>query len=457
MICPKCGAELTEQEQTCPKCGAVIESAAQEDAAVQAPEAPKTKKKSFPVMPVVIALLVVIIGVLVALLGSRAGQEATQTTNAQAESQTNVSDTQESQSIQMAQYTEASLDGVVAACDAQSFTLNNQEFNYYYWGEYYYLLAAYGSQISYYMDTTKPLADQMFDNTNTWQDYLTECAIGTMTQTRSLCDDAEKNGFELPEADREDLEATFASLQSYADQYEYESIDAYIAASYGDGADFESFSKYLEDSYLASAYTDYIYNNISATDEDIEAYYDSHAEQYQASGIEKDETRAATVRHILKAFVADEEGNITDEEKAATQEVTQAIYDSWQKNGGTEEVFNQMAVANSDDTTASTGGLLQDLLPGQTVTSFNDWVFAEDREPGDSGMVESEYGWHIIYFVSHGEYYWRIAASSDYYYETLYGTIDQIVSGYEYKVDKSAITILQPDDVVEGYAEEVTE
>lgn len=456
MICPKCGAELTEQESVCPKCGAAIEPAAETP---QVPETPKTQKKPFPVLPVIIVALVVVIGVLVALLGSKAGQ-----TQEPSQSQESVSDnsgdtvsTEDAQSIQMAQYTEASLDGAVAACEAQGFTLTNQEFNYYYWGEYYYLLAAYGSQIYYYIDTTQPLEDQMFDEVNTWQDYMLECAIGTMTQTRSLCAEAEKNGFELPEADREDLEATFASLQSYADQYEYESIDAYIAASYGDGADFESFSKYLEDSYLASAYTDYIYNNISATDADIEAYYDDHAEQYQANGIEKDDTRAATVRHILKAFEADEEGNVSDEEKEATREVTQAIYDSWQKNGGTEEVFNQLAVANSDDTTASNGGLLQDLLPGQTVTSFNDWVFADDREPGDSGMVESEYGWHIIYFVEHGELYWRIAATSDYYYETLYGSIDQIVSGYEYTVDKSAITILLPDDVAESYVEKVTE
>lgn len=447
---------MADQEPVCPSCGAAIEPAA------QTPQAPKAQKKSFPVLPVVIALLVVVIGVLVAMLGSKAGEQTTaepsQTAQtAQTESETDASDTQESQSIQMTQYTEASLDGAVAACDAQNFTLSNQELNYYYWGEYYYLLAAYGSQINYYLDTTQPLENQMFDDVNTWADYMLECAIATMVQTQSLCAEAEKNGFEMPEADREDLEATFASLQSYADQYEYESIDAYIAASYGEGADFDTFSKYLEDSYLASAYTDNIYNNISATDADIEAYYDEHAEQYQASGIEKDDTRTATVRHILKAFEADEDGNVSEEENEATREVTQAIYDSWQKNGGTEEVFNQLAVANSDDTTASNGGLIQDLLPGQTVTNFNDWVFAEDREPGDSGIVETEYGWHIIYFVEHGEYYWRLAATSDYYYETLYGTIDQIISGYDYQVDKSAITILQPDDVVEGYVEEVSE
>ena len=33
------------------------------------------------------------------------------------------------------------------------------------------------------------------------------------------------------------------------------------------------------------------------------------------------------------------------------------------------------------------------------VTNFNDWIFDASRKPGDTGIVESDYGYHIIYFV----------------------------------------------------------
>ena len=33
------------------------------------------------------------------------------------------------------------------------------------------------------------------------------------------------------------------------------------------------------------------------------------------------------------------------------------------------------------------------------VTAFNDWCFDESRQPGDHAIVETEYGYHIMYFV----------------------------------------------------------
>ena len=37
------------------------------------------------------------------------------------------------------------------------------------------------------------------------------------------------------------------------------------------------------------------------------------------------------------------------------------------------------------------------------VTNFNDWCFDEARQPGDHGIVETEYGYHIMYFVGDSE------------------------------------------------------
>ena len=37
------------------------------------------------------------------------------------------------------------------------------------------------------------------------------------------------------------------------------------------------------------------------------------------------------------------------------------------------------------------------------VDTFNDWCFDESRKPGDHGIVETTYGYHIMYFVGHSE------------------------------------------------------
>ena len=33
------------------------------------------------------------------------------------------------------------------------------------------------------------------------------------------------------------------------------------------------------------------------------------------------------------------------------------------------------------------------------VKAFNDWCFDESRQPGDTGIVKTSYGYHVMYFV----------------------------------------------------------
>ena len=110
------------------------------------------------------------------------------------------------------------------------------------------------------------------------------------------------------------------------------------------------------------------------------------------------------VRHILKSFTGgtkDQYGNVTysDEDKKVSEDAIKLLEENW-KGLGTEEAFADLAKANSTDTgSASNGGLYENVYPGQMVASFNDWCFDESREAGDTGIVETSYGYHLVYFV----------------------------------------------------------
>ena len=41
------------------------------------------------------------------------------------------------------------------------------------------------------------------------------------------------------------------------------------------------------------------------------------------------------------------------------------------------------------------------------VRNFNDWCFDKSRKPGDTGIVESDYGVHVMYFVGDSETTYR--------------------------------------------------
>ena len=106
------------------------------------------------------------------------------------------------------------------------------------------------------------------------------------------------------------------------------------------------------------------------------------------------------VRHIL-IEVADTTSTEEMEEAKATAE---ALQTQWLADGGTEDAFIALVSENSSDTGSSeNGGLYEDVYPGQMVTNFNDWCFDEERKAGDYGIVETEHGYHLMYFVGTSE------------------------------------------------------
>ena len=46
------------------------------------------------------------------------------------------------------------------------------------------------------------------------------------------------------------------------------------------------------------------------------------------------------------------------------------------------------------------------------VTNFNDWCFDASRKTGDTDIVESSYGYHIMYFVGEDLPYWQVRVTN---------------------------------------------
>ena len=41
------------------------------------------------------------------------------------------------------------------------------------------------------------------------------------------------------------------------------------------------------------------------------------------------------------------------------------------------------------------------------VPTFNDWCFDPSRQPGDTGIAETDYGVHVMYFVKNNGPKWK--------------------------------------------------
>lgn len=110
----------------------------------------------------------------------------------------------------------------------------------------------------------------------------------------------------------------------------------------------------------------------------------------------------ANIRHIL-VQPDDEEAEATSEE---AKEKAQSLLDEYLAGDQTEEAFADLAEANSLDSTALEGGLVENVYPASSSLSgkaLNDWCFDPDRQPGDTGIVLASDGYHVMYFVGYGD------------------------------------------------------
>ena len=121
------------------------------------------------------------------------------------------------------------------------------------------------------------------------------------------------------------------------------------------------------------------------------------------------------VRHILVAPAHEhaegethEEGETySAEELAAAKATAEEILASWKAGEATEESFAALANEKSADGDGVSGGLYENVYPGQMVADFEDWCYASGRKSGDTGIVETEYGYHVMYFVGNSQQNYR--------------------------------------------------
>jgi len=119
------------------------------------------------------------------------------------------------------------------------------------------------------------------------------------------------------------------------------------------------------------------------------------------------------VRHILIPFEGGSYNSSTntttysDEEKAAAKAKAEEVLGAWEAGDATEDSFAALANEKSADSDGTDGGLYTDVYPGQMVENFDIWCFTEGRKTGDTGIVESPYGYHVMFYSGDSETLYR--------------------------------------------------
>ena len=367
MKCKFCNEEMMDDVVICPACGG--------DNTKQN----KNKKKTIAIVAI-ICCVALIIGIAAMFLSGPPAEEGRVT--------------QKATYIVSDDVAKSKADVVVAT--AGDFELTNGELQVLYWSMVYDFVSYAGDYAAYYIDFTKPLSEQYYnvENKLSWEHYFLEMALGSWLRYEVLSAEADKAGVTLTAEMQESLDSIRANMEADLEKLKLSSVEEMVQNDYGKAATFEDLMSYMEIYYKGNNYYNHLYSQIELTDAEIEAYYTENEEALKKAGYGKDQGSLVNARHILIEPVDE-----SPEEIEIAKQKAQAIMDQWVADGAKEEDFAELAKEHSSCTSAPKGGLLGHFSKGQMVKPFESWCFTEGREYGDYGLVQTEYGWHIIFFM----------------------------------------------------------
>lgn len=320
-------------------------------------------------------------------------------------------------------------DDVVAVIgDAE---LSNSQLQLLYWMQVDEFLRYYGST---YFDYQKPLDEQIVSEQTglSWQQYFIEVSMQAWRRYQLLNMLADEGDYERIDEYRETLGGILVDLEQMAKDNQFENADAMIKTDMGAACSAQDYIDYVELYNVAMLFLNEKYEEMAPSMEDISAYYTENEADFNKSGITKDSGMLVDVRHILvqlddPAAAGNGQVTYTDDQWEACRQKAQELLDKWKAGKADEDYFAELANANSKDGGSNTkGGLYTQVAQGEMVQAFNDWIFDEARITGDTGLVKTEFGYHVMYFVQ-SEAKWIVAARTN----LLSDRIDDMIAAAE--------------------------
>lgn len=377
-------------------------------------------------------------------------------------------------------YSRTEWDPEAVAAEAGDYVLTNEQL------QVWYSLAVAERKLGPYdaaPDFSRPLDTQpcpIDDSVNSWQQYFlkqalnmwhTACALELQAREQPLpTEEAYKPSQKNYETYMTDIPAT-DYLYGYNPLYQPNSMhDQYLtdlpqtltklAKEKGcrDLADLAETCFGTSAEALSEAVRLYNYSYMYFTT--LSYYIESDEEAVSAwmvgEGTYTDQSTTATFRQILMIPGDEAHPNVSvsangtvgcnEETWEACVKEAEKLLDHWQKKlRHTEEAFADLAYKNSADTgSALNGGVFRNVKAGELIPELEAWAFDEARQPGDTTVLRSSYGVHILYYSCSGTAAYE-AAERDLKEEELYRLAAQARKSYPMEIRYADITLKEAD------------
>ena len=122
--------------------------------------------------------------------------------------------------------------------------------------------------------------------------------------------------------------------------------------------------------------------------------------------MKRDNQYPVNVRQILFMVTDGADSDATETETGHTDAEAKKLAEDalakWKKGKATDESFAALATKLTEDTgSKESGGLYENVTKDSNyVEPFLNWCFADGRKKGDTGIIKTDYGYHVMYLFS---------------------------------------------------------
>lgn len=381
-------------------------------------------------------------------------------------------------------YTGEASEAVVAI--AGNGQLTNRQLSAWYWAE----VAQYRQENHHVApDFGQPLDEQgcgLDSTVNSWQQYFLKQALSAWHNAQALIQHSEEVPLTFEEAyqpNRKNTEKYMTGMpasevlygfhshyrpnsmhQAYLDEiprmledlareYGYGDVQTMAAKAFGvSEEELQTFVSSWNRGYMYFTHQSY---SIEPTEEELAAFYENlgHTGAENSTSVDFRQillipgevvfpSKKAKTELPEVAVTPDGEVTCSEEVWAACEADAEKLLKEWKKKTrGTEATFGEYARKYTKDPgTVVNGGRYQNICRGQMTQVLDDWCFDPARQIGDTAILRSEYGVHILYF-SGSRPTAQEEARQEYYRQQQNALLEDIRNGYPMEVDYSAISL----------------
>ena len=294
----------------------------------------------------------------------------------------------------------------VISLQSEHYTISNEMFAFYFYKDYYDAVDRYYDSYFYYynLDPTKDLKEQQYSESQTsWFDYFITVTYKNIVNYLTFAEAAIDEGVELEDEDIKLVDEELASLRSAADEQGM-TVQEFLDLQFGYGVTEDTVRECIEIYTLGDKFYQAKIDEFNVyDDDDFDAYYEEHKDEFLFIDFRKTEIRADQQTYASEAekqaAYADAEAiaqNIADSKDIAefvekSVAYYKSINDTLEEPLTDEEIYAQ-----------ATNVTVQ--YSYRTTTGLGKWAFQDGRKDGDMTVLDNGAGIYTAFYLDSAPY-----------------------------------------------------